>query len=182
VTQVSAAPAFASAREALDMVRAGLGYLAAADAAQLPAATQAECLERHDLDAINAQPVDRPVDVGAEQQHATHPGAAEIDLAEGRAGHGQAGELRTLVAWLLHESRHRSIVGGRSGKTRRIVSLAGPAAHRPQLSRLRGLYVAAHQVRRPWPRTAPSTGAGTHGNDIHTTRGMAGIPGTCGDV
>ena len=30
--------------EALDMVRAGLGYLAAADAAQLPAATQAECL------------------------------------------------------------------------------------------------------------------------------------------
>jgi hypothetical protein len=26
------------------MVRAGLGYLAAADAAQLPAATQAECL------------------------------------------------------------------------------------------------------------------------------------------
>ena len=34
----------ASAREALDMVRAGLDYLAAADAAQLPAATQAECL------------------------------------------------------------------------------------------------------------------------------------------
>ena len=34
------------AREALDMVRAGLGYLAAADAAQLPAATQAECLAR----------------------------------------------------------------------------------------------------------------------------------------
>ena len=34
----------ASAHEALDMVRAGLRYLAAADAAQLPAATQAECL------------------------------------------------------------------------------------------------------------------------------------------
>ena len=34
----------ASAREALDMVRAGLGYLAAADASQLSAATQAECL------------------------------------------------------------------------------------------------------------------------------------------
>ena len=34
----------ANAREALDMVRAGLGYLAAADAAQLPAATQAEGL------------------------------------------------------------------------------------------------------------------------------------------
>ncbi len=39
------APAFASVGEALDMVRAGLGYLAAADANQLAAATQAECLE-----------------------------------------------------------------------------------------------------------------------------------------
>ena len=38
------ATAPSSAREALDMVRAGLGYLAAADAAQLGAATQAECL------------------------------------------------------------------------------------------------------------------------------------------
>jgi hypothetical protein len=38
VTQVSTAPAFASVGEALDMVRAGLGYLASADTAQLPAA------------------------------------------------------------------------------------------------------------------------------------------------
>ena len=38
------ATAPANAREALDMVRAGLGYLAAADAAQLDAATQAQCL------------------------------------------------------------------------------------------------------------------------------------------
>ena len=35
-----------SAAEALEMVHAGLGYLAAADAAQLPAATQADCLRR----------------------------------------------------------------------------------------------------------------------------------------
>src|ERR1700737_2586321 len=52
VTQVGAnAPAFANVGEALEMVRAGLGYLAAADANQLPAAVQAECLaelERHD--------------------------------------------------------------------------------------------------------------------------------------
>ena len=34
----------ACARDALDMVRAGLGYLADADAAQLATATQAECL------------------------------------------------------------------------------------------------------------------------------------------
>ena len=48
----------ANAREALDMVRAGLGYLAAADAAQLPAATQAECLrelEQHDAIATAAR-------------------------------------------------------------------------------------------------------------------------------
>jgi hypothetical protein len=32
--------------------------------------------QRHDLNAVNAQPVDRPVDVGAGQQHAMHPGAA----------------------------------------------------------------------------------------------------------
>ena len=41
----------ACAREALDMVHAGLGYLAAADAAQLPAATQAECLRELEHDA-----------------------------------------------------------------------------------------------------------------------------------
>ena len=48
----------ANAREALEMVRAGLGYLAAADAAQLPAATQAECLrelEQHDATATAAR-------------------------------------------------------------------------------------------------------------------------------
>ena len=33
------------------MVRAGLGYLAAADAAQLPSATQAECLRELERDA-----------------------------------------------------------------------------------------------------------------------------------
>ena len=44
-------PAFASVAEAIDMARAALGYLAAADATQLPAETQAECvwgLERTD--------------------------------------------------------------------------------------------------------------------------------------
>ena len=40
----SAAPAFASVTEAMDLARAALGYLAAADATALAAATQAECL------------------------------------------------------------------------------------------------------------------------------------------
>jgi len=41
---VTTMPAFCSAKEAAEMVRAGLDYLAAADAAQLAAAEQAECL------------------------------------------------------------------------------------------------------------------------------------------
>src|SRR4029079_16816512 len=49
VTQMSTAPA--DAREALDMIRAGLGYLAAADPARLPAATQAGCLRELEQDA-----------------------------------------------------------------------------------------------------------------------------------
>ena len=39
------APAFASVTEAMDMARAALGYLAAADATALAAAEQAECLQ-----------------------------------------------------------------------------------------------------------------------------------------
>src|SRR5215468_7338866 len=47
-------PAFASVSEAMDMVQAGLSYLAAADAAALPAETQAECLRGLErFDAIN---------------------------------------------------------------------------------------------------------------------------------
>ncbi len=45
------ATAPADAREALDMIRAGLGYLAAADAARLPAGTQAEFLRELERDA-----------------------------------------------------------------------------------------------------------------------------------
>jgi hypothetical protein len=48
----------ADAREALDMIRAGLGYLASADPARLPAVTQAECLrelEQYDAMATAAR-------------------------------------------------------------------------------------------------------------------------------
>ena len=41
VPTVPAAPAFASVSEAMDMARAALGYLAAVDAVQLAAETQA---------------------------------------------------------------------------------------------------------------------------------------------
>ena len=57
VTQMSTT-APADAREALGMVRAGLGYLAAAGPTRLPAATQAEVLrelEQHDAMATAAR-------------------------------------------------------------------------------------------------------------------------------
>jgi hypothetical protein len=87
VTQVSAAPAFASAGEALDMVRAGLGYLAAADAAQLPAATQAEVLRK------------------LEQHDAVATAARAGFLAAFTAGAGPAGDGDySAVSWLIHRT------------------------------------------------------------------------------
>ncbi len=77
----------ANAREALDMIRAGLGYLAAADPAQLPAATQAECLrelEQHDA--------------------AGDRGAGRV-LAAFTAGQGPAGDGDySAVSWLIHRT------------------------------------------------------------------------------
>jgi hypothetical protein len=45
VSQVSAVPPPATTTEALGMLRAAMGYLATADAAQMPAAEQAGCLQ-----------------------------------------------------------------------------------------------------------------------------------------
>ncbi|MGH3198075.1 MAG: hypothetical protein ACRDNT_19655 [Streptosporangiaceae bacterium] len=42
---MTAVPAFSSASEAMDMVHAGLGFLAAADATAMAAQTQAQCLQ-----------------------------------------------------------------------------------------------------------------------------------------
>ena len=77
----------ANAREALDMVRAGLGYLAAADAAQLPAATQAECLRELEQDA------------------AILTAARAGFLAAFTAGQGHAGDGDySAVSWLIHRT------------------------------------------------------------------------------
>jgi hypothetical protein len=94
----------ASAREALDMVRAGLGYLAAADAAQLPAATQAECLaelERHDAMATAAR---------------------AFLLAAFTAGAGPAGDGDySAVSWLIHRTGiTRGAAVGHSAWARRV--------------------------------------------------------------
>src|SRR6266545_1390735 len=82
------APAFASVGEALEMVRAGLSYLAAADAAQLPAATQAECLRR------------------LERSDAIATAARAFILAGFTAGQGYCGDADySAVAWLIHQTR-----------------------------------------------------------------------------
>jgi hypothetical protein len=88
VIQVGTAPAFASVSEALDMVQAGLSYLAAADAAQLPAATQAECLRR------------------LERSDAIATAARAFILAGFTAGQGYADDAGySAVAWLIHQTR-----------------------------------------------------------------------------
>ena len=77
----------ASAREALDMVRAGLGYLAAADAAQLSAATQAECLRE------------------LEQAHAVLTAARAFIQAGFTAGQGYCDDAEySAVSWLIHRT------------------------------------------------------------------------------
>ena len=77
----------ASAREALDMVRAGLGYLAAADATRLSAATQAECLRE------------------LEQAGAVATAARAAVLAAFTAGQGYAGDAEySAVSWLIHRT------------------------------------------------------------------------------
>jgi hypothetical protein len=85
VTQVGYAPA--SAREALDMVRAGLGYLAAADATRLAAATQAECLRE------------------LEQADAVATAARASILAAFTAGQGFSADAEYGArSWLIHQT------------------------------------------------------------------------------
>ncbi len=84
---MSAAPVFATAGEALDMVRAGLAYLAAADATQLPAATQAECLRE------------------LEQVGAVLTAARAFVLAGFTAGQGYCDDAEfSAVSWLMHRT------------------------------------------------------------------------------
>ena len=81
------APVFASADEALDMVRAGLGYLAATDATQLGAAAQARCLKVF------------------EQADAIGTAARASFLAAFTAGQGYADDAAySARAWLIHQT------------------------------------------------------------------------------
>ena len=87
VTQVGPAPAFASVSEAMDVARAALGYLAAADAAQLDAETQAECLR------------------GVERIDATAAAARASFLSAFTVGKGYSADADySARAWLMHKT------------------------------------------------------------------------------
>src|ERR1700761_6049231 len=87
VTQVGPAPAFASVSEAMDMARAALGYLAAADAAQLDAETQAECLR------------------GLERTDAISTAARASFLSAFTVGKGYSADADySGRAWLMHKT------------------------------------------------------------------------------
>src|SRR5579859_5933946 len=85
---MGSAPAFASATEAMEMARAALGYLAAADATAMAAETQAQCL--HAL----------------EQAAAMGTAARTSILAAFTAGQGYSadGDYGSR-AWLIHRTR-----------------------------------------------------------------------------
>ena len=81
------APAFASVSEAIEMARAALGYLAAADAAQLGDEAQAACLR------------------GLEQTDAIATAARASFLAAFTAGKGYSADADySARAWLMHKT------------------------------------------------------------------------------
>jgi len=103
---VSTVTAPASAREAMAMVRAGLGYLAAADPTAMAAAEQARCLR------------------GLEQAHSILVAARTSALAGFAAGQGYAADgAYSPRAWLIH---HTGITrGAAAGHTAWVRRAAG---------------------------------------------------------
>jgi hypothetical protein len=84
---MGAAPAFASVGEAIDMARAALGYLAATDATQLAAETQAACLR------------------GLERTDAIATAARASFLAAFTTGQGYSADADySARAWLMHRT------------------------------------------------------------------------------
>ena len=89
------------------MVRAGLGYLAAADAAQLPAATQAECLRELEQDRRG-------------RRRRRGPGSwPRSPPGQGHAGDGDY----SAVSWLIHRTGiTRGAAVGHSAWAKRVAT------------------------------------------------------------
>ena len=149
---MGAAPAFASVGEALEMVRAGLGYLAAADAARLPAATQAECLRE------------------LEQTDAAVTAARAFLLAAFTAGQGHAGDGdSSAVSWLIHRTgiTRGAAVGhsawaNRAATHPRVIAALAAGQVSESVGRVICLWTDLQQCR--WHASCPgSTAAGRRG-------------------
>src|SRR5262249_44682702 len=104
--RVSVVTTPASTREALDMVRAGLGYLASADASQLSAQTQAECL--------------RELEQGAAIGTAAR--ASILSVFTATQAHADDGD-HSARTWLIHQTRiTRGAAAGHTAWARRAAT------------------------------------------------------------
>ena len=87
------APVFASVSEAMDMVRAGLAFVAAADATELSTEEQAECLRN------------------LERANSTASAARTRVLGTFTAGQGYSADADySPRAWLMHKTRVTKVV------------------------------------------------------------------------
>jgi len=81
--------------------------------------------QRGNLDAIDFEPPDVPIDVGIGQQYAVHVRAGEIDLSKDSSRHVDVQELRALKLIRGDISGHRWIL------CRRATAMAPTAGRRP---------------------------------------------------
>jgi 5-methylcytosine-specific restriction endonuclease McrA len=126
VIPMGAAPAFASVSEAMDMVRAGLAFVAAADAAELSAEEQAETLR------------------ALERAHSVATAARTSMLGAFAAGKGYAADADySPRAWLMHQT------GITKGESVSYTAWVKRAARHPQLYAA----MAAEQVSESYART-----------------------------
>ena len=106
VIQVSAVPSPVNVTEAMAMVRAGLGFLVAADAAELPGEVQAQCLEGFEqFDAMSTA------------------GRAQMLAAFANARGYCADGAYSAKMWLFHRTRvTRGCAAGHAGWARRAAA------------------------------------------------------------
>ncbi|MGH3195590.1 MAG: DUF222 domain-containing protein, partial [Streptosporangiaceae bacterium] len=123
---MTTAPTFASAREAAEVVRAGLGFLAAADATALAAETQAQCLQI------------------LEQATAMSTAARTSILAAFTSAQGYCADADySPRAWLINKTRITK------GAAMSHTAWVGRAAAHPQVARL----LAAGEMSESYART-----------------------------
>jgi len=121
----ASAPAFASVGEAMEMARAALGYLAAADAAQLADEAQAACLR------------------GLEQTDAIATAARASFLSAFTAGQGYSADADySARAWLMH----------RAGITRAAAASRTAWANRAETHPVVVAALAGGEVSESWGR------------------------------